>query len=130
MFVHIHAMKMTKRTGKIKRPKTANPSAPDTKQKPSTGSQIIELENPPADYLLEEAMKEPDRKLIEDYIETIKVLRDSKRFTFREISDWLKQYGVIADHNAIYRAYLRHLPDRDAAYAANEHEEDERDAGQ
>ena len=73
-------------------------------------------------------MKEPDRKLLEEYIQAIKVLRDTKRFTFREIADWLKQYGVITDHNAIYRAYLKSLPERDAAALADAHEEEERNA--
>jgi hypothetical protein len=120
-------MKMTKRIGKTKRAKAASP-APDTKPKPSDGAQVVELENPPPDYLLEEAMKEPDRKLLEEYIQAIKVLRDNKRFTFREISEWLKQYGVIADHNAIYRAYIRHMSNQDAAHVAevHAHEEDER----
>ena len=127
LFVHNVTMKMTKRTGKIKPEKAANPPAQDIKPK-TDGSQVIQLENPPPDYLLEEAMKEPDRKLLEEYIETIELLRDNKRFTFREIADWLKQYGVIADHNAIYRAYIRRMPDRDAAEAAVSHEEDERHA--
>jgi hypothetical protein len=114
-------MKMTKRTGKVKQAKAAAQNV-----KPLGGTQVVQLENPPPEYLLEEAMKEPDRKLLEEYIDTIKLLRNTKRFTFREISDWLKQYGVIADHNAIYRAYTKNLPDRDAADAAIGHEEDER----
>ena len=118
---------MTKRTGK--RAKAATPPAQDIKPKPTDGAQVVQLENPPPEYLLEEAMKEPDRKLLEEYIQTIKVLRDNKRFSFREIADWLKEYGVIADHNAIYRAYSRSLPERDAAAAAVDHEEDERNAG-
>jgi hypothetical protein len=126
LFVHIHIMKMTKRTGK--RAKAATPPAQNIKPKPTDGAQVVQLENPPPEYLLEEAMKEPDRKLLEEYIQSIKVLRDNKRFTFREIADWLKQYGVIADHNAIYRAYLKHLPDEDAALVAEAREEDERNA--
>jgi len=116
-------MKMTKRTGKIKRAKAANPSA---QNKPTDGAQVSQSENPPPDYLLEEAMKEPDRKLLEEYIESIKVLRDNKRFTFREIAEWLKQYGVIADHNAIYRAYIRNMSDLDRAGTAIIHAEEER----
>lgn len=118
-------MKTTKRTGKIKPATAATPPAPN-KPKPSYGAQVIQLENPPPEYLLEEAMKEPDRKLLEEYIQSIKVLRDYKRFTFREIADWLKEYGVIADHNAIYRAYLKHTPDEDAPLVEQAREEDER----
>jgi len=125
--VYVLAMKITKRTGK--RAKAAIPPAQNIKPKPTDGAQVVQLENPPPEYLLEEAMKEPDRKLLEEYIQTIKVLRDNKRFSFREIADWLKEYGVIADHNAIYRAYSRSLPERDAAAAAVDHEEDERNAG-
>jgi hypothetical protein len=126
--VHIDSMKKTKRIGKIKHAKAAIPPAQNVKPKPTDGAQVVQLENPPPEYLLEEAMKEPDRKLLEEYIQTIKVLRDNKRFTFREIVDWLKQYGVIADHNAIYRAYLKSLPERDAAALADAHEEEERNA--
>ena len=128
LFVHICSMRMTKRTGKIKRAKAATPPAQNIKPKPTDGAQVVQLENPPPEYLLEEAMKEPDRKLLEEYIQTIKVLRDNKRFTFREIADWLKEYGVIADHNAIYRAYLKSLPERDAAALADAHEEEEQNA--
>jgi hypothetical protein len=128
LFVYVFYMRMTKRTGKIKRAKAATPPAQNIKPKPTDGAQVVELENPPPEYLLEEAMKEPDRKLLEEYIQSIKVLRDNKRFTFREIADWLKQYGVIADHNAIYRAYLKHMPDEDAALVAEAREEDERNA--
>jgi hypothetical protein len=128
LFVYVFYMRMTKRTGKVKRAKAATPPAQNIKPKPSEGAQVVHLENPPPEYLLEEAMKEPDRKLLEEYIQAIKVLRDNKRFTFREIADWLKQYGVIADHNAIYRAYLKSLPERDAAALADAHEEEERNA--
>jgi len=123
-FVYVCAMKMTKRTGK--RAKAANAPAQNIKPKPTDGAQVVQLENPPPEYLLEEAMKEPDRKLLEEYIQSIKVLRDYKRFTFREIADWLKEYGVIADHNAIYRAYLKHTPDEDAPLVEQAREEDER----
>ena len=65
LFVHNTDMKMTKRTGKIKPATAATPPAPN-KPKPSDGAQVIQLENPPPEYLLEEAMKEPDRKLLEE----------------------------------------------------------------
>jgi hypothetical protein len=106
---------------KTKRPK-AKPSEPrqeTSSPKPS--------EPPPPDMLFKLAEEEPDRMALEEYINTIRLLRDDKRFTFREIAEWLKENGVETDHNAVYRAYRRHVPpehqdelDRDVA------QEDER----
>ena len=50
-------------------------------------SPLIEVPDPKA--FLEEAKKESKRKLISDYSDTITVLRNEKRFTFRAIADWL-----------------------------------------
>jgi hypothetical protein len=65
---------------------------------------------PSPDRLLEMAMGEADRRILDDYADAIRVLRDDKRFTFREIAQWLKQNGVQTDHNSVYRAYRKHLP--------------------
>ena len=47
-----------------------------------------------------------------DYIEAIEILRNEKRFTFREIAQWLtKRFGIEADHNAVYRAYTKGMDD-------------------
>ena len=59
---------------------------------------------------LEEAKKEAKRILIADHIETIKALRDEKRFTFRAIAEWLGKRGIDTDHSAVYRAYLADIP--------------------
>jgi len=74
-----------KRAGK--RAKAANPPAQDIETQVNgwhTSRPTWRI--PPPEYLLEEAMKEPDRKLLEEYYQTITVLRDNKRFSFREIS--------------------------------------------
>jgi transposase-like protein len=65
--------------------------------------------------LLEMAEREPDRRPLVEYSDVICVLRDEKKFTFREIAEWLRERGVEADHNAVYRAYTRGMP-VDAAY--------------
>ena len=59
---------------------------------------------------LEEARREPKRKLVWDHIETINHLRNEKRFTFRDIAAWLTARGVEMDHSAVYRAYIGAIP--------------------
>jgi hypothetical protein len=76
---------------------------------PTSPVRVTHLEFPPPDYLLEKAMKEPDRRLIEDYDGVIRTLRDEKRFTFREVAEWLEENGVEVDHNAVYRQYTKGL---------------------
>jgi hypothetical protein len=57
-----------------------------------------------------EAEKEPRRRDLEDYRETIRVLKEEKGFTFREIAAWFQQRGVSIDHNAAWRAYSKTTP--------------------
>jgi hypothetical protein len=66
---------------------------------------------PAPDAFLTEAKNEPKRKLITDHIRTITVLRDEKRFTFRQIAEWLTDKGVETDHSSVYRAYMAAVPD-------------------
>ena len=68
---------------------------------------------PANDAFLEEAKKEPTRRLISDHSETITVLRNEKRFTFRAIAEWLTERGIEADHSAVYRTYLAAIPRED-----------------
>ena len=70
-----------------------------------------DLEVPAKEAFLEDAKGEPKRKLITDHIETINVLRNEKRFTFRAIAEWLTKRGIEADHSAVYRAYLAAIPE-------------------
>jgi hypothetical protein len=84
------------------------------------GDGVTHLEFPPPHFLLEQAEKEPNRKLLEDYRETINLLRNDKGFSFREIAEWLAQNGVDADYNAVYRVYTKGMPDDEVAALAQE----------
>jgi hypothetical protein len=77
--------------------------------KSSVGSVAEEIPLPNA--FLEEAKNEPKRKLLIDHIQTINVLRNEKRFTFRAIAEWLTARGIETDHSSVYRAYLSALPE-------------------
>ncbi|HOH41302.1 MAG TPA: hypothetical protein PKX77_13285 [Verrucomicrobiota bacterium] len=52
-----------------------------------------------------EAQKEPRRRCLGDYRDTIRLLKDERGFSFREIAAWLGERGVAADHNAVWRIY-------------------------
>ena len=65
---------------------------------------------PASEAFLEQARKEPVRKLISDHTETIVVLRNEKRFTFRAIAEWLNERGIEADHSVVYRIYQAAVP--------------------
>ncbi|HOX56934.1 MAG TPA: hypothetical protein P5205_12105 [Candidatus Paceibacterota bacterium] len=62
---------------------------------------------PSPQQLQAEAQKEPRRRGLEDYHETIRVLKEEKGFSLREIAAWLRERGLIADHNAVWRAYSK-----------------------
>ncbi len=95
---------------------------------PGHGS-VESLQYPPPEFVAEMARGEPNVRLIADYTEAIEILRDEKRFTFREIAQWLTdKFGIQADHNAVYRAYTKGMPEPDAIEAGLQDEEDERDA--
>lgn len=68
-------------------------------------------EVPLPDAFLEQAKKEQKRKLVSDHVNTINLLRNEKRFTFREIAEWLTARGIETDHSAVYRAYLAAIPE-------------------
>ena len=57
-----------------------------------------------------EAEKEPRRRGLEDYAEAIRVLKEVKGFSFREIAAWLHERGLTTDHNAVWRAYSKAAP--------------------
>ena len=101
-------MKTQKRVGKVKKAAATTPFPQNPKPEPSAVA-VRQLECPPPEFLLKEALAEPDRRLVEDYAETIRTLRDGKRFTFREISVWLNERGIECDHNSVYRAYTKGL---------------------
>jgi hypothetical protein len=95
----------TPKSKTIGKPAATNAVRHETSAQPST-----DMAPPPPDRLLELALDEPDRRILDDYTSVIRVLKDDKRFTFREIAEWLRGHGVLADHNTIYRAYRKTLP--------------------
>jgi transposase-like protein len=74
-----------------------------------------ESTSPDPHELLRQAEEEPHQRALQDYGEVISKLKDEKRFTFREIADWLTERGVKTDHNAVWRAYTKHMHPADAA---------------
>jgi len=74
---------------------------------------VVQSDCPPPDAFLAEAMKEPKRILLMDFIRTINTLRDEKKFTFRAIAEWFALRGIETDHSAVYRAYLAAIPERE-----------------
>jgi hypothetical protein len=58
-----------------------------------------------------EAEREPRRRCLDDYREAIRVLRDEKELSFREIAAWLQQRGLNVDHNAVWRTYSKGAPE-------------------
>ena len=74
-------------------------------QPPSTGSVP-----PSPEKLMELAINEYDRRVLDDYMDVIRVLKDDKRFAFREIAKWFQGHGIQTDHMSVYRAYRRTLP--------------------
>ena len=110
-----------KRTQAVKPEATTQPAAPRTNSHESGPC--------PPDIVLEEALKEANRRPLKEHHNAIRVLREQKRFTFREIAEWLKGYNIEADHNAVYREYTRGMPDdqaQDVALADEHTEEKER----
>ena len=72
---------------------------------------VIQADALPPEAFLEEAKKEAKRSLLMDHIQTIKALREQKRFTFRGIAKWLGERGIETDHSAVYRTYLAAIPE-------------------
>lgn len=60
--------------------------------------------------LLSEAQKEPRHRGLQDYRETIRVLREEKGFSLREIAAWLRERGLDVDHNAVWRTCPKGTP--------------------
>jgi hypothetical protein len=125
LFVYVHCMKKKQFKSKGKEVvAVAQSPAASLSDKSAKGKQpaasppgdvVTHLEFPPPHFLLEQAEKEPNRKLLGDYLETITVLRKEKGFSFREIAEWLTQNGVTADYNAVYRVYTKGMPDDEVA---------------
>lgn len=73
-----------------------------------------------------EAQREPSRRGLADYVETIRVLKEDKGFSYREIAAWLQQRGLSADHNAVWRAYSKTIRGVAASGGYERNEQSER----
>ena len=102
---------MKTRTQNSRKAKAKHVIAGEPKNGALPPATAAEPEVPPSEAFLEEAKKEPKRKLIADHSQTIWHLRMEKRFTFRAISDWLNKRGIEADHSSVYRTFLRSIPE-------------------
>lgn len=67
----------------------------------------------------------PKKRILEQYSHVIAILRDKKKFSFREIADWLDERGIECDHNAVYRQYCALQADDPGLYNDWEREEEE-----
>ena len=56
-----------------------------------------------------QAEKEPSRRGLDEYTDTIQVLKEDKGFSYREIAAWFQQRGLNVNHNAVWRAYSKTL---------------------
>jgi hypothetical protein len=107
-----------------KRRKKVSATTAISAQKPK----LAEPAPPPTDYLLELALKERRKVDLSQHANTISTLRDDKNFTFREIAGWLKDKGIEADYNAVYRVYTRHMSAKEANEVACQDRDDEGEA--
>jgi|SRR5580658_1417704 hypothetical protein len=120
-------MKAQKQIKKVKQKNETPLPASEAKPESILIPTVIQAGPPPPEFLLHEAMGEPDRRLLTEYGETIRVLRADKRFTFREIAEWLKGRGIECDHNSVYREYTKGMSFQEEKQAEFENEEDEND---
>ena len=81
---------------------------------------------PPPEVLYHEAEQDPDNRALGQYVDSIRLLRE-KSFSYREIAEWLSERGVEADHNAVYRVYMKSLPDYEAHLEEERIEEEARE---
>ena len=81
---------------------------------------------PPPDVLLQMAEQECDQRDGEEYLQVISTLRN-KSFSFRDISRWLEERGVLMNHNAVYRMYMKNLSLNEVADEMEQQEQEERE---
>jgi hypothetical protein len=82
---------------------------------------VVYVQAPPPEVLLEEAEQEPNYRDLRSYCQVIRTLR-GKGFSYRDIAEWLSERGVDADHNAVYRVYTNSLSDSEARMEDEEEE--------
>jgi hypothetical protein len=80
--------------------------------------------------VLAEAVQEPRRRGLADYQGAIRVLKEEKKFSFREIAAWLQQRGLKVDHNAVWRAYSKAAPEGSGPRESQRSERSERPQAQ
>jgi hypothetical protein len=94
---------------------------------PSDSEETFEVPDdqlPSPKQLFEEAQLETNRRRLKVCIDTIRLLRNDKGFSFREIADWLTARGITSDHNSVYRAYMKSLtPEEEHELSEREHME-------
>jgi hypothetical protein len=84
------------------------------------------ISQPDPQQLRAEAEKEPSRRGLDDYSEVIRVLKEQKEFSFREIAAWFQQRGLVVDHNAIWRAYSKTVSGAVIGGSSERNEQNER----
>jgi hypothetical protein len=95
---------------KPKAPKFKTRAVEEIKTDKPSKPEVLQTSGLPPEVFLEDAKKEQKRVLLMDHIQTIVLLRDEKKFTFRAIADWFCERGVEVDHSAVYRVYLTYIP--------------------
>ena len=73
-----------------------------------------------------EAEKEPRRRGLDDYGEVIRLLKEEKGFSLREIAAWFQQRGLNIDHNAVWRTYSKTTLSGQGGEMTEQHERYER----
>ena len=74
--------------------------------------------------------RNPPDEASADYSEAIRVLKEDKGFSFREIAAWLQQRGLNTDHNAVWRAYSKANQTSPASAVSERNEQYERKTAQ
>jgi hypothetical protein len=129
MFVYFVPVKTKMRVKKVKVKEPLSLPSQEVKTETQPALAVTERGNPLPEFVLREAMEEPDRTLVAEYGDSIRLLRDDKRFTFREIAEWLQERGIECDHNSVYREYTKRLSfqeEQEAAYRDAMDEEERR----
>jgi hypothetical protein len=106
-------MKTQKRVKGVKRAIPASLEGGGDKSKSRNAVEVTQAGPTPPEIVFLEAKEEPDRRLLEEYADSISVLRDEKRFTFREIAVWLQEHGIQCDHNSVYREYTKGMSEQE-----------------
>jgi len=86
-------------------------------EKHNEDGDVVDLMPNPESILLS-AQSEPDYRDLSHYRESIVTLR-RKGFSFRDIAEWLSKRNIAADHNAVYRVFVKKMTLEDAETEAD-----------